>query len=177
MFQEHLLTKFLLEYQVNIHIIARVRYKYRFNNLFGSIHQCILRIFNYVPFKYLILILLMSILFVICLLKMHNCVSLDVGKWRLLNIYLLHIPYFEIYGIMFVIELGFVGLIRLTLQITLLSLLICQERQQQGAHLCNFCGCCVCECCGLNVIISSLITPKILYISWLKRFKCILIGG
>lgn len=95
MFQKHLLTKFLLEYQVNIHIIARVYYKYRFNNLFGLIHQCILRIFNYVPFKYLILILLMSILFVVCLLRMHNCVSLE--KWRLLNIYLFHIPYSEIY--------------------------------------------------------------------------------
>lgn len=49
--------------------------------------------------------------------------------------------------------------------------------QQNDAPLCNFCGCLVCGCYGLNVIIGSLITPNILFISWSKMSKFIHIGG
>ena len=108
---------------------------------------------------------------------MRNCVSLDVGKWKQLNIYLFPAPYPESYDIMSMRGLGFVELIRMTFLITPFNLLIWQEGQQLDVLLCNFCGYYVCGCYGLNVIKDNLITPKFLLISCSKRFKSILIGG
>jgi len=50
-----------------------------------------------------------------------------------------------------------------------------QEGMQLNAPLCNLCGSLVCGCYGLNVIIDSLRTPKLIFISYSKRFKLILI--
>lgn len=98
-------------------------------------------------------------------------VSRDVGVWRLLNIYLSHVPNLENFGFMFVLGFGYQLRIRMILLTIFFSLLTCQVVRLLDVPLFNFCGSCVFGCSSLNVMINILTTLKVLFLSYLKGLK------